>query len=128
MINDDIEYPYYKLIYIPYKLKKYNFIKYNNERYIIIKDKWKTNFEINNLTDYFSENIRITCKFGNNISPLEYWNKYKKIILNKTNNISQMREIIYSNINLCNNFRISLSLTILNIFKPKKWLDILAGW
>jgi hypothetical protein len=57
MINNDIEYPYYKLNYIldkkiikniikkfkpnildyiPYNLQKNNYIKYNNERYIII--------------------------------------------------------------------------------------------
>lgn len=145
----DIEYPFYKLIYtldknnikkivknfkpiilnnIPNKLKKYNIIKYSDKKYIIIKDKWNDFYELNNLTDYFSENVRITCKFGNNISPLEYWNNNKKYILSKTNNIREMREIIYKNTKLCNNFRISLSLTILQIFKPKKWLDISAGW
>ena len=145
----NLEYPYYKLIYkldkkniknivknfkpiiinhIPNELKKYNIIKYSDKEFIIIKDKWRDNYELNNLTDYFSENVRITCKFGNKESPLEYWNNNKKRILNNTNDIHEMREIIYKNTKLCNNFRISLSLTILKIFKPKRWLDISAGW
>jgi len=149
MNEKEIEYPYYKMIYtlnknniqniiknfkpiiltnIPTELKKYNISKYSNKEYIIIKDKWITNYELNNLTDYFSENVRITCKFGNNISPLEYWKEHKKQILEKTNDIRVMREIIYKNTKLCNNFRISLALTILQIFKPKRWLDISAGW
>ena len=28
----------------------------------------------------------------------------------------------------CNNFRISVCLEVLKLFKPKKWLDISAGW
>ena len=154
-----MEYPYYHLYFIlnkkeineligiytpiiynkiPNDLKKIDsknkLEKYNNE-YFIIKENFLDTYIINNLTDYFSEKIRIKCKFGNNISLLDYWNKNKeKIVQNslkkyKKNDIYHLRETIYySNIKGCNNFRITVALTILKFFKVKKWLDISAGW
>ena len=152
-----IEYPYYNLYYnfdkkqvlkdiknFSPEIYHYNIIqkkeieKYknleNNYEYFIIKDIFTKNSNINNITDYFSENIRVTCKFKGNLSPYEYWNKNKKIILEKTMkrykelNIYNIREIIFFNTKLCNNFRISVALAILQHFQPKKWLDISAGW
>lgn len=149
-----LEYPYYNKYYklnkkeiltyiknykpiilnnIPKELIKYNLQKYNNS-YFIIKEDYLKNFYINSVTDYFSEYVRIKCKFGNGISPYEYWNKNKKIIIEQalkkygTLNIINLREIIYLNTKLCNNLRITVILTILNYFKPKSWLDISAGW
>ena len=118
---------------IPDELKKYHIEKYNNS-YFIIKDIFNETKNINNITDYFSESVRITCKFGNHLSPKEYWNKYKNNILDKTIekykilNICNVREIIFEKTKLCNNFRISVALTILDYFKPSSWLDISAGW
>ena len=150
-----IEYPYYRLGYI-YNKKQYmdalkkmsinihnNFRnnskkleKYNSNKYFIIEDKWHDNLEINNLTDYFSEHIRITCRFLNKMSPKEYWDRNKRFIIQKTLTdltLDNVREQVYSsmihnNIRLCNNFRISLCLIVLNYFKPTTWLDISAGW
>jgi hypothetical protein len=143
-----MEYPYYKTIYkinkkkikkiiknfkssfykqVPDELKKYNLEKYNNE-YIIIKDKWDDNFELNNLTDVFSETVRVKCQFLDKISPYDYWQKNMTEIKSKNDDIHKMRDYIYTHTKLCNNFRISLALTILHLFKPKKWLDISAGW
>jgi len=144
----NIEYPYYKyiekfnkkkiltdiknftpIIYtkVPNELVKYNIEKYDN-KYFIIKDIFKDRENINNITDLFSESIRVKCKIGNNISPLEYWNKNKKTILQKYKDIYNIREYIYANTKLCNNFRVTVALTILRYFKPKTWLDISAGW
>jgi 16S rRNA G966 N2-methylase RsmD len=149
-----LEYPYYNKYYklnkkeiltyiknykpiilkhIPKELIKYNLQKYNNS-YFIIKEDYLKNFYINSVTDYFSEYVRIKCKFGNGISPYEYWKKNKKIIIEQalkkygTLNIINLREIIYLNTKLCNNLRITVILTILDYFKPKSWLDISAGW
>jgi hypothetical protein len=121
------------LDFIPNELIKYNLEKYNNS-YFIIKENYLSNLELNDITDYFSENIRVKCRIGNNISPYEYWKKNKNIIIEKTKkkygivNIYNLREIIYLNTRLCNNFRITVALTILKYFKPKSWLDISAGW
>ena len=85
-------YPYYNLVY---KLDKKNIKKIvkefkpkiittkfldaqkYNKKYFIILDKWEDNNELNSLTDYFTEEIRIQCKFGKHLSPLEYWQKNK---------------------------------------------------
>ena len=149
----ELEYPYNKYIYkidikkiknlvknfkpviyniipneIHYKLKKYN-----NE-YVIIIDKWDTNYELNKITDNFTEEERVKCEFKNNKSPIKYWNQNKENIIDeliKSNikiDIFNIREHIHTKIKLCNNFRISVSLAILQKFKVRKWLDMSAGW
>ena len=116
------------------KLKNIKLEKYNHSEYFIIKENYIKTAHINNITDYFSENIRVKCKFKNNLSPFDYWNKNKQYILEKTIqkyselSIYNIREIIFFNTKLCNNFRITVALTILQHFQPKKWLDISAGW
>jgi len=150
----NLEYPYY-FLYIPFNKKnilkdvknyiptiyhsipnellKYKLQHFDNTYFIIKENFLETEF-INNTTDYFTEKIRVKCKFGNHLSPLEYWTKNKKIIIEKTLqkyhqiNIHTLRETIYYNSKLCSNFRITVCMTILNYFKPKKWLDISAGW
>jgi 16S rRNA G966 N2-methylase RsmD len=139
-----MEYPYYKSIY---KLNKkhinelidnfeINIItnkildaqKYKNG-YIIIAENIDKNNELNLLTDYFTEHIRVKCKFGNYLSPLEYYKKNKYKIHKETlNNVIKMRENISLNVRHCNNFKISVVLTILKLFNVKKYLDISAGW
>jgi hypothetical protein len=146
----NLEYPYYKYIVyskipdiIDYTCKIYNYIPteltnrqidHYEDIYFIIKDNYKKAEFINNLTNYYTEEIRVKCNFKNNISPLDYWNKYKQNIIsdviNKYNKLSiyYIREIIYFQTKLCSNFRITVALTILNYFKPKTWLDISSGW
>jgi hypothetical protein len=121
------------LNYKPNELKKYNIKKFDNT-YFLIKENFLKTQNINNITDYFSEEVRIKCSFGNYISPLEYWKKNKYNIIKKTLekykkiNIHLLRETIYFNTKLCSNFRITVCMTILKYFNPKKWLDISAGW
>ncbi len=109
------------------------FEKFENN-YFIIKDEWKKNEELNYLTDYFSEKVRIKCIFTNHPSPFDFWKKNKKRIIKKTlqkyNNlkISYLKEMIYNNTKLCNNFRISIVLTVLKHFQHDRYLDISAGW
>jgi tRNA1(Val) A37 N6-methylase TrmN6 len=72
----------------------------------------------------------VACNFKKFLSPIKYWNKNKTNILKKISkkDIHRLREYLYENTKLCNNFRITVSLAILQMFKPKKWLDISAGW
>ncbi len=120
---------------VPNNLSKLHLEKFNNAFFILKEDYLKTE-NINSITDYFTEKYRVKCKFGNFEIPFNYWQKHKKMLIDKTIkkygklSISNLREIIYStpNIKLCNNFRITVALTILNHFKPAKWLDISAGW
>jgi hypothetical protein len=121
------------IIEIPQNMRKFSFDKYDNS-YFIIKDDWKKNEELNNTTDYFSESVRVNCSFANSLCPLVYWENNKVEILENTIkkykdlNIHNIREYLFEKTRFCNNFRISVALTVLNHFKPKKWLDISSGW
>ena len=121
------DYPKYHSRFIPFA---------NTKQYYIIKSPWDDNLELNYLTDYFTEKCRMTCQFGRFHSPLEYWRKnhhaiQRQLARNRLplNNYN-VREALYSMNRLmyCNNFRISLCLEVLDLFKPAKWLDISAGW
>ena len=158
--NGCIQYPYYNIYYkfdkkhtlqmvknfkpviynpkniteIPQNMRKFSFDKYDDSSYFIIKDDWKKNEEINKITDYFSESVRVNCSFGDSLCPLVYWENNKVEILENTIkkykdlNIHNIREYLFEKTRFCNNFRISVALTVLNHFKPKKWLDISSGW
>ena len=104
--------------------------------YYIIRSSWNDNLELNSLTDYFTEQCRMTCQFGSSISPLNYWKAHSQEITRtlqqrkmSVNNYN-VRELLYSRDArmFCNNFRVSVCLEVLDIFRPKKWLDISAGW
>jgi 16S rRNA G966 N2-methylase RsmD len=150
----NLEYPYYRLYYkfnknkflqlissfhpeiytiIPNNIKNKKINKFDSN-YFIIKDIFENTAIINNITDYFSEVVRVKCNFKNNPSPYDYWKNNKENIIKMTLdkykklNIYNIRETIFFNTRLCNNFRITICLTILNYFKPKTWLDISAGW
>jgi|SaaInlLV_10m_DNA_3_1039740.scaffolds.fasta_scaffold09437_2 hypothetical protein len=105
-----------------------------DDSFVIIEENWIKYKEINAITDLFTEKQRVHCVFKNNKSPYKYWNENKHKIIKKAKhkykkiNIYTLREVIYNNSKLCSNYRISLCLAILNIFKPKKWLDISGGW
>ena len=104
------------------------------EKYFIIKDEYFKTDKINSLTDFFTEKQRVKCKVRKNQSPLDYWKKNKQEIIkkcfkkyNKINN-NLLREVIYKSSKMCNNFKITVCLAVLGYFKPKRWLDISAGW
>jgi hypothetical protein len=118
--------------YIPPDIKnKHTIVKYNSN-YLLIKENWQTNEELNSVTDYFTEIVRIQCNFKHHISPFEFWTKYHSTlfpnIVNDASHIKYMRDVMYKNAKFCNNFRVSVALTILRLFQVKKWLDISAGW
>lgn len=120
--------------YIPRQIKYKNSIEKYINRYVFIKENWESNEELNNTTDYFTEIIRIQCSFMDSISPFKYWvGNYERLKFDsscQTNftQIKKIRDIMYHNVKFCNNFRISVALTILKLFNVKKWLDISAGW
>ena len=110
--------------------------KYN---YVLLEDNYEDNIELNYLTDYFTLEERIKANFINNPSPIDYYNKHKIEIeeylkskgINKIKTISDyftFDKYMFDNVRFTNNFRISIILKVLDIFKPKKWLDISAGW
>jgi 16S rRNA G966 N2-methylase RsmD len=149
-----LEYPYYSIEYkfnkkkyleefkkfkptiyreIPKEIYSKNLSKYD-KAYFLIKTNYSDEQLINNLTDYFSEKVRVKCQFLGYTTPLEYWKNNKDDIIktcqNKFNHLTihNLREIIFANTKLCNNFRITVGTSVIDYFKPKSWLDISAGW
>lgn len=114
--------------YLPKNMRSNTPLEKFDDKYLLIEEDWRKNEELNNFTDYFTEDCRIRCKFANSKSPYKYWKYNKEILLEKTRSISKLRDIIYSKTKMCNNFRISVALSVLDIFSAKKWLDISAGW
>jgi 16S rRNA G966 N2-methylase RsmD len=112
--------------YIPRQLKYKNSIEKCNGKYLLIKEDWDGNEEINNITDYFSEVVRIQCNFKNHESPFNYWVRNKTKLANL--DIKTFRDRMYKEIKFCNNFRVSVAMTILDLFNANKVLDISAGW
>lgn len=119
---------------IPQQMKFKPSIDTYNGKYLLIKENWEKNEELNNITDYFTEEVRIKCNFKNHISPLEYWNLHGNEIITESmkkfgeNNIKFIRDSMYYRVKFCNNFRISVALTMYRLFNAKKILDISAGW
>lgn len=113
--------------------------KFKNYGYILLEDNPEDNKELNYLTDYFTLEERIKASFINNKSPIEYFKENKKEII-KNLNLKSINEIIniddwfkfdkymFDHVRFTNNFRISVILKILDVFKPTKWLDISSGW
>lgn len=122
------------LDYIPEKFYKKNEIMKYNGKYVLIEENWDKNEELNNVTDYFTEECRVICVFKNGMSPLDYWTKNGVKIMESSvkkfskEDIKYIRDTLYENTKLCNNFRVSVAITVLRLFGARKWLDISAGW
>jgi len=146
----------YKPIYINSKDKRckdiisknkfVKFVKYKNDYMFIMTDSDSKFYEINQITDYFTEECRVkTCmREKDMIHPFEYFNLYKTQIVKFLESIG--KEISFENLNrfmeysreiqeneykkpsICTNYKLTYLLGILNHFKPKRWLDMSAGW
>jgi hypothetical protein len=113
---------------------------YQKGFYIFFRENWLQNEEINYMTDYFTEEWRIQAKFhGSQQSPLEYFEKkqkQKKSISSSsaTTTIAtlisplDLREQMFREAKFCNNFRITIALSLIDFFHVESWLDISAGW
>lgn len=108
--------------------------KYKNDYKLIF-----TNFlkepEFNSLTDYYTEECRVKCRMEfREFSPYELYQRNKEEFMNTVE--KKFGEVTYKNLNEhiekiyrpCTNYKLSYLLGILEIFKPKKWLDTPAGW
>lgn len=147
----NLEYPY-KTLYIKetdvlrnfnklkkFKPKYYNKlnvnVKFKNRKIIFLEDydKYK---DLYSITDYFSQKCRVRCIFNivENENVLDLFNKNKdKILKNikqskKPLNYYNINEEIFRNFKQCTNFNTTIVMSLLGIFKPKKWLDFSAGW
>jgi hypothetical protein len=149
-----MEYPYYKqqitkskLMEDFKKLKKYKttLLKENpinqklktiSGRLVIFKEDYDKNSSIYNITDYFSDTCRVKClnNLRSNETPFEYFQKNKDMIyknlIKKNGQLTyhDINEYLYTKTSQCTNFKSTVMMSILNLFKPKNYLDPSAGW
>ena len=84
------------------------------------------------ITDYFSQECRVECNFADLISPLEYFRLNKESIianLGEKPSYNEIDDYFYKRgVIQCSNFHLVVCTSVLNYFKPKRWLDPSAGW
>jgi len=100
----------------------------------------KTGYDqVNRLTDYFSEEVRLRANVYGCVSPLEYYRQNYSEVIDKAKELQEkyhdhpnfrffIREAVYNLARECNNFKIDLTKYILMFFGSKKVLDPSAGW
>jgi hypothetical protein len=76
------------------------------------------NWAINDITDNYSLNQRLSCRFGNERAPIEVWKEHPEWSLHE----------LSKNVKRCNLYPFEVGMKVLKIFKPKRWLDPTAGW
>ena len=82
-------------------------------------------YDLNKLTDYYTEYARVRARFGTFQSPYEYYLKNKNRLYGGVYN---KREYIYRNTKEANQFKITTTMYIIDYFNCKKMLDFTAGW
>jgi 16S rRNA G966 N2-methylase RsmD len=103
---------------------KYYYLQFDSREY----------FSVMILSDMFNDICRAKCAFGNNISPLEYYenNKHKLITyLNKKHlkhTEFNMRDAIYNNVTECSTHHPGIIKKFIEIYDAKTVLDMSAGW
>lgn len=106
-----------------------------DKKYLYIADNQNIYDKVNILTDFFTEKPRIeSVGHGENISPFDYWNKYRrniiKFVINKQQDINafNLREVIYNSVTEARMGKISQYYTLLHFFKVRKFLDPSCAW
>jgi len=88
---------------------------FRGKHIIIPKSKdWKLIDE----TDKYSFEQRLRCKMGTELSPRELWDMHPKWTY---------RDLL-KNTRMCTLYPFPIGMKVLNMFKPKRWLDPTAGW
>jgi hypothetical protein len=126
--------PNYKLSFNTDKnAKRYNPINDNTKTGLVAMTHLQSRlYNITDITDYFTEECRVKCKAGKSeISLYDFYQKNKKKIKTKDPRdrnllIRQMAD--EASVSQCTNYKLPYLLQILKHFKPKKWLDMSAGW
>ena len=138
-------YPYYHLAFNVNetknnldKLKKYPFnVKINNNNLFIDLSNYKKIEKFLRLADYFSEEIRIKCRFKDYDTPYDWFQKNRNNIIK---HLQKNKELCFSYITIddyiwsdskfkeCSNFPIPVAYILIKHFKVRKWLDPSAGW
>ena len=115
-------------------IKNINAQKYKDD-YVFIYLGFDDYPEINHLTDFYTEKCRLECRREKKPqSPIDFYKKAKYRLFNEAK--QKFKKVTFENFNTfldstvenCSNYKLSYLLGIMDFFKPKKWLDMSAGW
>ena len=105
---------------------KWNFKGVDNVAVITSRQAY---WDINRLTDFFIEAVRVRANVKGSPSPYDYWQTNKFAIKQQyANDLNGQRDFIYKNAKEATLFKISLTSALLTYFKAHKVLDPSAGW
>jgi hypothetical protein len=94
-------------------------------RVTVLQSPWLDHAEVNALTDWFSERCRTRCRFGSGPTPVAYWRAHgARLARQAAASGDDVRELMYRSVRMCNNFRISVAVYVLRVFRARRWLDI----
>ena len=116
--------------------RKYKITPFKNNKPLIFIENYKENYDLYRITDYFSHKCRVRCimNFVEDYSILELFNKNKLKMLEEFEKknipltVYEMNEYLFRNFKDCTDFNTTMVMNILNLFKPKRWLDPSSGW
>ena len=136
MKSDFAELRKYRGKFITYNPVKYKIAKFKNRNYILFVESFNDHNHLHKITDYFSHKCRVVCIFNLKESEniLTLFTKNKKKILKELKGrkeeltLKNINEYLYRHHSQCTNFNTTMVMNILNLFKPKRWLDCSAGW
>lgn len=109
--------------------------KYKDDYMIFFTDFDSDKSVINYITDYYTEECRLDCRReSQELSPIELYKNKKYILYEEAKeklgnvNFQNFNEFLSKKIVHCSNHKLTYLLGILDFFKPKRWLDMSAGW
>jgi ribosomal protein S18 acetylase RimI-like enzyme len=76
------------------------------------------NWKLIDETDKYSFEQRLRCKMGTELSPRELWDMHPKWTYYE----------LLKNTKMCTLYPFPIGMKVLDMFKPKRWLDPTAGW
>ena len=115
-----------------YECPRINQLKFDH---LTIMSQPEDYIQIDQITNFFTEEARMEARVGKNISPLEFWNQKKDMIIQEDRSVQECREEIFkysqdktSQMREATLFKSTLAKTVYDIFQPTNILDFSAGW
>lgn len=116
------------------KLERYveghpELLTYKND-FVVLEDYWgnKDAMAAIDITNKFTFQERMNCSFQGNPTPMEVYEKIGSRLLKQYDDKRKVWEHILKRHSHCTQYPIPHCMGILNLFKPKRWLDPTAGW
>jgi 23S rRNA A1618 N6-methylase RlmF len=136
MMRDFSQLRKYRGKVLKYNPTKKNLTPFKNGRFLVFVENYHKNEPLYRITDYFSHECRVRCTvaIAENNHILDLFQSSKKHILKELKERGEkltfhnINEYLYRHHKECTYFNTTMVMNILNLFKPKRWLDCSAGW